>query len=166
MDNYKEQLVKATNLLSYKLAKVFMYFIVVIAIILLAIRAYAPGVLLGIVALAMFFLKRFLYLEYEYTVTNGEVDIDKIIEMKSRKRVITFSVKDAVLVAPINSTEYRDFSDKPKEVITAMPKGCTERAYAAIVNVGARKSQIIFAPNKEFLDMCFLYNPRAVKKNI
>ena len=70
-------------------------------------------ILLGM-AVACFFYKQKLFVEYEYQFTNGEIDIEKIIEMKKRSKVVTFNIKEVGLLAPEGSDAVKDYSNKPK----------------------------------------------------
>ena len=166
MDNFKEQLVRANSGAAYKIAKIFMYIFGVLALLFLTVLNLILIAFFGLAAVGLFFLKRKLYLEYEYSITNGEVDVDKIIEAKSRKKLITFNMKEVELLAPLDSSEYKSFSGKPEKIINAVPNGDTSRKYGAIINGGGKRLQLIFVPNKEIVDLCFIYNPKAVKKFI
>ena len=56
-------------------------------------KAAPLSIFLGILAIYFSFrLAKKLEIEYEYTFTNGELDIDKIIAQRKRKRLISFNV--------------------------------------------------------------------------
>lgn len=166
MDNFKEQLVTTTNKTAYNASKIFMGIFGVLAFFFFVTANLIFGLFFAVGCGLLFYFKRLLYLEYEYSITNGEVDVDKIMEMKSRKRIITFNMKDAELVAPVDSDVYKDFGNKPSEIIKAVPTGNTDRVYAAIITGGAKRAQLLFVPNEDIINLCFLYNPKAVKKNL
>ena len=166
MDNFKDQLVRVESNGLYKVAKVLMYVFAVLALLSLSFFRLTLVAIFGILSGLLFFFKKELYVEYEYSLTNGEIDIDKIMEMRSRKRIISFHMKEVELLAPVDSNEYKGFSSKPESIIKAFPKEDKSRQYAAIVTGGGKRLQVLFVPNKELLDLCFLYNPKAVKKNI
>lgn len=46
----------------------------------------------GLIFYGAFRLSKMLFIEYEYIVTNGTIDIDKIIAKSSRKRVMSFEI--------------------------------------------------------------------------
>ena len=110
-----------------------------------------------------FFQKQKKYVEYEYIFTSGDVDIDRIMEAKKRKRVISFSTNDLYMLAPEGSY-YLDRAPEGKKII-AYPKNSSEKKYIAIVNQNSVVSHIYFIPDEEFLDVCFRSNPRNVKKS-
>lgn len=166
MDSFKEQLVRAEDLRLYNLAKVVSIMLMVLGFLAIVFLGVIASMVIVAIGGALFYFKRFLYCEYEYAVTNGEVDIDCIYEVKTRKRKITFNIKEVDLLAEVNSQYYKDFSNKPTKILNCVPKGNKHKEYAALVTEGTTRVQVVFIPNKEFLDACYIYNPKAVKRNI
>jgi hypothetical protein len=163
MDQFYEQLMVGKKTTVYTLANLVVYVFGIVGL-LFFVASPIIGLILILIAVGSFFYKKNLYVEYEYDFTNGEIDIDKILEMKKRKRVITFSIKDVELLAEENSTIVKDFSNKPSDIATFLPSGYAGKVYAAMLTNGAERKMIRFAPNDKFLDLCFKLNPRAVKK--
>lgn len=64
------------------------------------------------IAVMDWFLIRTFFVEYEYSVTNGYVVIDKIIARNSRKRVLAFECRDVERLAKYDPKAYagRSFS--------------------------------------------------------
>jgi len=122
------------------------------------------GIIFAAITVGIFFYKGRLYVEYEYIFVDGEVDIDLILEVTKRKKALTFNVRDASLIAPVESDYYKDFSNKPSKILKCYDRGAKEKLYAAIINAGTTKVQLYFTPNESFLDYCYKQNPRAVKK--
>ncbi|MDW7657660.1 MAG: DUF6106 family protein, partial [Bacillota bacterium] len=54
--------------------------------------------------------------EYEYIVTNGDLDIDVIIARRRRKRIFTGKAKEFEIMAKVNSDDYRD-AQRVKHVV-------------------------------------------------
>lgn len=167
MDNFYEQLVTAKENGKYRVANSATYIVGVLGLLMFGGGglAFILGLIFIAAAVGLFFLKRNLYVEYEYNFTNGEIDVDKIFEMKSRKRIITFSVKDLELLAPEDSYYVKDFGNKPEKVLNLYPKNTDKKVYTAMVTGGTERAQVKFVPNEELLELCHKYNPRAVKKN-
>ena len=163
MDNFYEQLITTHKTTAYKLVNAMLYIFGGLSLITLgSIPIFVTCLIL---AVAAFFLKKKLYVEYEYAFTNGEVDIDKIVEMKKRSRVLTFSVKNVELIAPENSQYVKDFSNRPNKVLSLFPNTTDRAVYVAMVTGGNERFELRFVPDEEFLNLCYKYNPRAVKKN-
>jgi len=163
VDNFYEQLAGTYKTRMYTLLNICVYiFGVIAAISMVTIPIFVLSLL---IALACYFGKKKLYVEYEYTFTNGEIDIDKIVEKKKRKRVINFQIKEVELLAPEDSNYVRDFSNKPVEIVNYFPITTDGKIYAAMLTSGNKRVMIRFLPDDEFLKLCFKYNPKAVKKN-
>lgn len=98
--------------------------------------------------------------EYEYILTNGELDIDKISGKRKRKRLITAVIADF--------TSFGKLSDAPEE-----PDGCTtvlasdgtgeNLYYADLVHKSAGNVRIIFTPSEKIIDGVGIFLPRQLK---
>jgi hypothetical protein len=165
VDSFHEQLVTTQKTTKYKLSNGATYVFGVLAFLFLGGFNLIPGILFLAAAVGLFFLKRNMYVEYEYGFTNGEIDIDKIYEMTRRKRAYTFSVRDLELLAPEDSYHVKDFSNKPDKVLKFYPDTTTSKVYVGMLTGGTDRAQIKFVPNEELLELCYKYNPRAVKRN-
>ncbi len=163
MDQFYELLLTTKKPTIYKMVNVFVYIIGILGLLIFSFNLII-GLVLIIVSVLLFFYKKNLYVEYEYDFTNGEIDIDKIVEMKKRKRILTFSIKDVELLALENSDFIKDFSNKPKNVLTCIPSNYHGKIYTAMITMGSNRQMLKFAPDEKFLDLCFKLNPRAVKK--
>lgn len=163
MDHFLEQLVAPKSNTLYKIANIGYVVLIVLG---LFYAILAPLICLFMVSLGgvLFFAKRYLYVEYEYIFTNGDVDIDVIYQQNSRKKKVQFQVKEVMLFAPCDSQQYKDFANKPQKVINVVPKGNTDRVYSAIVSQGANKVEIRMVPSREFMEESYRYNPRLVVK--
>ncbi|SKA84276.1 hypothetical protein SAMN05428976_106150 [Clostridium sp. USBA 49] len=163
MENFYEQLITTYKTGIYKVVEVLFYLFGVMALITLSINLvfFIIFLLLGI---GMLFLKRNLYVEYEYVFTNGEIDIDKIVEMKKRSHVFSFDIKNTELLAAEDSDYVKDFSNKPSKVLNLFPKTTDKKIYVAMITGGNERVQVRFVPDEEFVNLCYKYNPRAVKK--
>ncbi|MGH4050887.1 MAG: DUF6106 family protein [Clostridium sp.] len=163
MDNFYEQLVTTSKSNSYKLVNGATYMLALIGIASFSANIIFAVVFIGL-AVACFFYKSRLFVEYEYQFTNGDIDIEKILEMKKRSKVTSFHIKGVALLAPEGSNEIRDYSSKPNTIVKCYPAGTKERVYIAMVTEGTTRMQLMFIPNEKFLALCMKYNPRAVKR--
>ncbi|MBZ9687046.1 DUF6106 family protein [Clostridium estertheticum] len=163
MDHFYEQLITTSKTGIYKTVNGAMY---VFAIVGLA--SFTTNLILVVILLAMavacFFYKQKLFVEFEYQFTNGEIDIEKIIEMKKRSKVVAFNIKEVGLIAPEGSDAVKDFYNKPNTIVKCYPDTSKKKVYVAMVTEGNNKMQLMFVPDEKFLDLCYKINPRAVKK--
>lgn len=162
LDKFYEQLITTTKTKSYNLVNSLVY-ILGLAAILFASYSIIFGIMLAVVAAVCYFGKKYLYIEYEYNFTNGEVDIDRIYEMKKRKRVVTFQMKAVEIMAPESNTQVKDLINKNVKVENLYPKTSKAQIFSAVVASGAQRIGIRFVPDEEFLRLAYKYNPRAVK---
>jgi len=166
MDNFYEQLETIEDTTKYKGIKMAMYVFGVIAVFCLFGMLFIPAIFFVILAGAAFFMKKKAYVEYEYVLTNGVIDVDAIYEQKKRKRVLSFDAKDMELLAEFNSNYVKDFSNKPDKELSCFQAKTTKMVYVAMITGGVERLQFSFTPDKGFLDLCYKYNPRAVKRII
>lgn len=106
--------------------------------------------------------------EYEYTLTNSEIDIDVIYNKNSRKRIITIDIKKANVMASIKDERHLDEINKPNlKVINTSDNANDESTYAIITEsekVGLCK--VLISPNDSLLDELYKQAPNKVfKKN-
>ena len=166
MDNFYEQLENTEETTNYKTIKIVMYVFGVIALLCLSSALIIPCIFSIIVAAGAFFMKRKAYVEYEYVFTNGVIDIDAIYEQKKRKRLLSFDAKDMEILAEANSNYVKDFSNKPDKELSCFQTKTSKIVYVAMITGGVERLQLSFTPDKGFLDLCYKYNPRAVKRAI
>lgn len=165
MDNFYEQLVTTFKTTKYKIASSGVYVFLVLGFLAMILGSVIPSLLLLALSGGLFILKKKLYIEYEYEFTNGDIDIDKILEMKKRTRVISFNIKEVELIAPENSSFVKDFSSKPEKILNFYPSTSNTQIYVAMVTGGNERVQIRFVPDEKFLNLCYKYNPRAIKRS-
>ncbi|MCJ7689168.1 MAG: DUF6106 family protein [Clostridiaceae bacterium] len=163
MDHFYEQLVRADKTGFYKTVKVATYVLGIIGLLIFNVN-FILSIILIVAAAACFIYKKELFVEYEYQFTNGEIDIEKILEMKKRKKVTTFNIKEVTLLALEDSDAVKDFSNKPKSIEKCFSTNAKAKVYVAMVTEGTNRMQLMFMPDAKFLELCYRSNPRVVKK--
>ena len=162
MDNFYEQLNLINDLTLYKTLNVVTYILAAIAVIFAGFLKFFISTISITISIILFFVKKFLYVEYEYIFTNGEIDIDSITEAKNRKKVISFNIRDVELLTKEKSNEYKELKDIPKKKLKCITNK-SRHNFVAVINVGAQRMQLVFSPDEKFLELCQKYNPRGVK---
>ena len=102
-DLYSELLVKRERTIKDSIIKYGLIVLTVIAVIASLISTpliWIAAIALGI---ACYFVIPKKDVEYEYLFVNGEFDIDMVMAKSKRKRVKSFNLSEADLVAPLNS---------------------------------------------------------------
>ncbi len=163
MDIFHEQLVKIKSTPTVIVSKIIIW---VMASIICLLTFYAmikltPLLLFagaGVVYLAYKTTTSF-NIEYEYSVTNGIVDIDKIINKSNRKRLFTFECKQIEKVEKFNKnlnnkSEYRFCTDD------------MENALLFTVNCNdGNKLELVISPNEKLMDYIKIFLPRSAINN-
>ena len=95
--------------------------------------------------------KKNLDLEYDYTLVNNELDIDRVLGGKARRRMVTINLGLVLLLAPLGAPELEQYSKLLlKDYSAADPENPPYIAVCAIEGGGRRYALQL---NSEMLDM-------------
>lgn len=97
-------------------------------------------------------------IELEYTVTNSDVDIDIIMSKRSRKRLVSFSIKDIEIIAPVENLGDEVFD----KVIDASAHDARYDVYYISVVIGGAKTKILINPTEKILNIFEQIRPDRV----
>lgn len=116
------------------------------------------GIIFGAYKLASLF-----NIEYEYIITNGTLDIDKIINKSSRKRVLSLELANVSRLEKYNPATANTI--KSKELTFA----CNENDEGAYLLVAERDgkpaSYLVFAPNERIKEAIIKFVPKYIANN-
>ena len=102
--------------------------------------------------------------EYEYILTSGELDIDKITNKKRRKRLLTVHCKTFTAFAKVGSGEYANEENSDfTRVISANANSSSYDDYFAVFYLNGQKMKLIFNPTQKMIDVFKVYAPRVIK---
>lgn len=148
MDTYSEQLVKKNQTSSDNMKRtVIIVAGAVVTVGLLYVTFFiTPFALLAAAAAVygIYWLITGTNIEYEYIVTNGELDIDKIISKRKRVTLLSIEVKEF--------TEFGKYNEKDFSGTTIYAAGGEDELICAVFNsqqYGA--SRLIFSPNEKII---------------
>lgn len=106
-------------------------------------------------------LSTLFYIEYEYIITNGSFDIDKITAKSSRKRVISFELSE------VDNLE--KYNPAAKDNCDAKLITCNENDPGAykmtVVGKENKKTVIVFAPDERIKQAMSKFLPRFVSNS-
>jgi len=105
-------------------------------------------------------------IEFEYSLTNNELDIDKIISKRKRKHLITIDIKKIELLAPISSEQFKHESGSATITRSLDYSSGTKNAntyFAVFFGNDGLKSLLIFEPNEKMLTGIKRYIPNKVR---
>lgn len=111
-----------------------------------------------------FILTRNRFIEYEYALTNNEMDIDKIMAKKRRKHIVTVDFKQIEICAGVDDSMYAsEFNNTQSLTKTYDFSGiCDYPAYFVDFVSSNGKTRVIFNPTDKMKESLRLINPRAV----
>ncbi len=172
MDVFLEQIVakKKTGVDTLKRVGI----VVATVVVVYAVMFLLPGIfpILGMVSILLaaaaiygaWFLFSSLNVEYEYILTNGEIDVDKIISRRKRKRLITVNARNFTAFGPYRA------ADHVNETYAATIMACSsptdpDAYYAVTDHPKFGRCMLIFNPNEKIIENAKMFIKRSVITN-
>ena len=144
-----EQLVKREETLGTKVKKALLIIVTALVVLLAMVVPILMIVAVIVVAVVVFLFRR-MDVEFEYLYFNGDLDIDKIFNKSSRKRMFRTNIKDDMyLIAPTGASELYQFREMKK--LDFSSQNPESRTYTMIATHKGEKVQVIFEPNENIL---------------
>lgn len=171
MDFFNEWIVKRKRSLP-DIVTIFITLLAAVFIInlLLVFSKYILAFLPIAIALVIYLAYRLISnsnIEYEYIVTNGSLDVDKIIARKSRKKVLSVNAKDFEYFAPMTEEYASVFDDKSiTKRIDVSSNRYSERTYFAIFYNHGEKVCLIFEPTDKMIENFSHYISRSLNHTL
>ncbi len=103
-------------------------------------------------------------LEFEYSVTNGDLTIDKIFNRQRRKRVISFDCKDVEAMGKYRAVDHQSKHYDKKFFTSAKADGSDEGAWYIAVRSPKYGGfcLVVFCPEERVLDSIRPFLPRQL----
>ena len=162
MDNYIEYMVKRRK---SPLDYAYVLGILLAGLIVFYLSTYLiliPTVMLLLVVGTIYYAYKLttrINMEYEYLIVNYEMDVEKIIGGRSRKKIDTINLKRIEDFGFLNGTDEKKYLNNSayKKVYACADKqnGCAFIAYSA----GNGKKLLFFTPNEEMVEYIKKVNP-------
>lgn len=169
MDIFTEYMVKRKKRPTDYVKVVFCVIIIIGVVLIMPGIVQIPfvGVILFLVCAGIIYL---LYniiisikLEYEYTFTNGALDVDKIIAAKRRKRITSLNARSIEIMASVRSSEVDKYAnDRSIKRYYACTSIDDPDTYFVIYSDDKKKYMLLFNPNNEIKDGFRRLNPQKV----
>ena len=153
-DLYKEHLVKKEKTAADTLVRVLL--IGGTALLAVAGLLIHPYILIVAVALgiAAYVLLPGTDLEYEYLLVNHSLDIDKVMAKTKRKRVKSFDLGGADIIAPLHSHRLDYYNSNTSIRTQDYSSGNDEhKRFAFIIREDNATTKVIFEPDEEMAQM-------------
>jgi hypothetical protein len=101
--------------------------------------------------------------EYEYIVTNGDLDIDMIIARRKRKRVYSGKSKEFELMAKVGSDDYKDALKGNRKLLDCSSSIQAPDNWFILTEYKSERLMVIFAPDERMLKSLKRFNPSKIK---
>jgi len=104
-------------------------------------------------------------IEFEYSLTNNELDVDKIFARRKRKRIVTVNARNFDIFAPTSNFQFNQEKGSPALANTYDCSSSSKDAntyFIIFFGVDGRKSMLIFEPNQKMIDGFKRYAPNKV----
>ena len=165
MDIFTEQIVRKTSTGKDTLLKVLIGVIALLLALTIFLVSSLFGmsfigiVIAGLVIYLGFYLLTGFDVEYEYIVTNGEIDIDKIIAKRKRKRLVTARVSTFEKFGLVKDAEPLSGAT----TIIASGIISDDDYYADFKHSKHGQVRLIFSPNEKVIDGIRPFLPRNLR---
>ena len=100
--------------------------------------------------LAYYFIFPKLNVEYEYTLLNHDIQIDAIYNRAKRKKLKSFDIQTAEIIAPKGSPRLNSF--KPDKVYDYSSGNPSAKVYAIMISLDQNNACVYIEPDNKMLD--------------
>lgn len=110
------------------------------------------------------FLFRNFRVEFEYIVTNGEMDVDKILGQQKRKRLATINFREMEIMAPVGGEHKSEFENAsiPKTIDASVSKDEKGAYFIVGTDKKAGRVRLVFTPDERIIKSAQTVAPRKV----
>lgn len=160
-DVFNEQLVKKQRTPADTLKLVAIWSGAVLLSAALSVFVPYIGVMLAVLVIwGAIFLSGRLNQEFEYSFTNGDLDIDVIYNRSRRKRIVTIDTKKLLAMEKVQNKEQ---AAKGYDKVLDLSSGTESDAlYGLVYDLDHKKTRIFIEPNESILKGIFAFAPRSV----
>lgn len=133
------------------------------AVFLLA-GVFVPGFAIFIGAGALFgalYAMGFLNVEYEYALTNGELDVDIIYNKARRRRLFSVAVKEFELMAHVEDKAHSGAFGGARAALFCHSGATGPDTYAFLATIAGQRTKVVIEPNEKLLKALRQAMPRG-----
>lgn len=123
----------------------------------------SPLIIAGLFYLA-YYLASQRNIEFEYAITNGDVDIDMIVNQRKRSRVFSANCRNFEVVARVNSEQYTPQIRNTKTVLNFSSRDPKADVWFIYLIQNSTPKVILFEPDEQIIDSFRTFIPRKVFK--
>ena len=172
MDNFTEQLVKKQETSADRTRRIMLVITGIFLTLLLVlmsfiqlnhpILAFLGMVLAAVSGYGTYFMVQGTYVEYEYTFTNGELEIAKIIAKKKRRELLCTEVRSFTAFG-----KYDDGMEESEDMTVVLTSDniASQEYYADFQHEEYGNTRLVFVPNEKMLEYIERYLPAKLRNH-
>jgi len=122
------------------------------------------GFILLMSCICVYFVVKRTYIEYEYTLTNNELEIDIIVGKKNRRRLFTANCKDFEMFGRIEHSKYNEVKTIEKKILAIVSKD-SKGIYFAVLQFEGARTLLLFQPDERMVEHITKCIPKKVLKD-
>lgn len=159
-DNYVEYAIKARPDTGFYVKLVVAIWVILLGIPMLLFVG-GVGVIISIIGICLLvYLWGFGKVEYEYTLTNGSIEIAAIYNASKRKELFHFEMEQVTMIVPENSNRIEHENFAKKRNYTSGNKD--RNAVTMVVEVNGAKQAVSMELNEKCMDHIRLYGKNKI----
>lgn len=160
MDVFVEQLVRRRitakdmflSIIYVVLAIALFFFLVFLMPVMFGEITSLPGAILGLAVIyGAYYIISNMSIEYEYIVTNGEIDVDKVIAKRKRKRLVTANARTFEVFGVYNASEHID-KEYSCRIFACEGEADSSCHYAIFSHTKLGKTLLVFSPDNRTIE--------------
>lgn len=159
---------KEGKYLMKRLLMIGVYAVIVLALVALLISfpALTPVFALSLVfmCIIVFFTWRYVSVEFEYSIVSGEVTFSEIYGGRSRRKILSFRLKDCTMIAPAQDRMQKEKAElygATRSYSALITPTSPDAYFATFENEKKEKCIVYFEATEKALKICRFYNPAA-----
>ncbi len=171
-DSFHEMIVKGYKMHFEGLKTAGLVLFALVLLILAVIFSAWLGLLMPLFVLGigygLFYVLRGFSREFEYTVTNGDLDIDLIVAQRKRKRVFSGSSRKFDSMSPLNLSQSEGLKSASLAVIDCRGRRLKSAAsekwihYQIVTDYQGKKVKVLLTPDEIILNQLKKFNPSRI----
>ncbi|MBS6194746.1 MAG: hypothetical protein KH828_04120 [Clostridiales bacterium] len=137
--------------------------------VLVVLALLTWNILITVPAIAICIADIFIFprfnVEWEYQYVNGELDVDRILNRAKRKRIASYDIANADMIAPAAShrLDYHNNNTKLKiKDYTSQDPQREKSVYAMLISANGELTKVLFEPSQQMLKDMRTKAPRKV----
>lgn len=168
MDTFIEKIVsKKKDILDYVIISGTSVLAVFIILMIFTSMGAAGGAIAIVLSVAIGYLTYMIItarnIEYEYALTNGELDIDKIIARRKRKRMFSGNCREFEIMARASSEKNSEYSQGVMAKINAASSLKSEDVYFFVAQYKGKRVMVYFEPDDRIFSLIKAMNRKVIE---